>query len=418
MNPNVSLIDWFTHQGLGMDNARIGAAAIMFLGVVVVAVLANFIAKAIVLRVVERAVRRSKAQWDDTFLTNKFFERLSHLAPAIVLHNLGPLALANFPEATDAVRTMATIYMAAVGISVVSGALNAGLDIYETLKVSKKVPIKSVVQVLKIILYFVGTIFILSQLLGQSPLVFLSGIGAFTAVLLLIFKDAILGLVAGIQLSAQDMVAKGDWISMPKFGADGDVIDVSLTTVKVQNWDKTISMVPTYALISDSFQNWRGMTESGGRRIKRSVSIDMNSVRFVDATLFERFEKVEFLQDYLKTRNKEIEAFNREHKVDSSLPINGRRMTNLGTFRAYLEGYLRNHAQIHDSMTFLVRQLAPTEHGVPMQIYVFSRDQDWANYESIQADIFDHILAVLPMFELRVFQNPSGADLRALANAD
>jgi miniconductance mechanosensitive channel len=246
---------------------------------------------------------------------------------------------------------------------------------------------------------------------------FLSGLGALTAVLLLVFKDTILGFVAGIQLSANKMVAVGDWIEMPKYGADGDVIDVALTTVKVQNFDKTITTIPAYALISDSFKNWRGMFQSGGRRIKRAVHIDMQTVMFCNEEMLARFAKIQYISEYIQRKKEELEKHNAKHQVDNSNLVNGRRMTNVGTFRAYVTEYLKNHPKIHRELTFLVRQLAPGESGLPIEIYVFTNDTEWAHYEAIQADIFDHILAVLPEFDLRVFQNPSGMDFHALQNA-
>jgi miniconductance mechanosensitive channel len=229
-----------------------------------------------------------------------------------------------------------------------------------------------------------------------------------------VFKDSILGLVASVQLSSNDMVRIGDWIEMPKYGADGDVIDVTLHTVKVRNWDKTITTIPSYALISDSFKNWRGMSESGGRRIKRAINLDMTTVKFVDSELLDRLNKIQLLKPYILARIKEIDEYNRTNDVDQSVLVNGRNMTNVGTFRAYIAAYLRNHPKINQDLTFLIRQLPPNEHGLPMEVYVFSADQVWANYESIQADIFDHILAVLPYFDLRAFQSPSGYDMRSL----
>ncbi len=259
-----------------------------------------------------------------------------------------------------------------------------------------------------------GGVFVLSIVLQKSPLVFLTGMGAMTAILLLVFKDAILGLVAGIQLMANDMVRPGDWIEMPKYGADGDVIDVSLTTLKVRNWDKTITTVPTYALISDSFKNWRGMEDSGGRRIKRSISIDLDSIRHCDDEMLDRFEKIDRIRDYvLETRARIAEA-NRDATIDAALPVNGRQMTNIGTFRKYMEAYLREIPEVHPEMTFLVRQLQPTERGLPIEIYVFSKDQRWVQYEAIQADIFDHFFASLPYFDLRAFQLPSGRSVERL----
>jgi miniconductance mechanosensitive channel len=258
---------------------------------------------------------------------------------------------------------------------------------------------------------------VLSLVLGRNPFVLLTGLGAMTAVLMLIFKDAILGLVAGVQLSANRMVSLGDWIEMPKYGADGDVIDVALTTVKVQNWDKTITTIPTYALISESFKNWRGMSESGGRRIKRAVQIDIASIRFCDDDMLARYARIQHVSKYLADKQDELTRWNADHGVDASSAANGRRLTNVGTFRAYVVAYLRHHPLIHQDMTFLVRQLAPTAEGLPIEIYVFSRDQRWSYYEDLQADIFDHVLAVAREFDLRVFQRPAGSDFRQLGPA-
>ena len=290
--------------------------------------------------------------------------------------------------------------------------LNAAVDIVRSSRFSRDLPVKSVVQVVKLVLYGITTIAVVSLIIGQSPSLLLGGLGAMTAVLMLVFKDPILGLVAGIQLSANQMLARGDWIEMPKYGADGDVLEVALTTVKVQNWDKTITTIPTYALITESFKNWRGMSESGGRRIKRAINIDISSIRFCDQEMLERFSKIQYITEYLENKRKEISTWNAERNVDASDPLNRRQLTNVGTFRAYIVAYLRHHPMIHPEMTFLVRHLPPTEHGLPIEIYVFSRDQEWSNYEGIQADIFDHILAIAPAFDLRVYQSPSGGDVR------
>jgi miniconductance mechanosensitive channel len=260
-------------------------------------------------------------------------------------------------------------------------------------------------------------VLVLSTLLDKSPIYLLSGLGALTAVLLLVFRDAILGFVAGIMISVNQLARIGDWIEMPKAGADGDVIDISLTTVKVQNWDKTITTIPAYDLISSSFKNWRGMSESGGRRIKRALPIDMRSVRFADEEMVERWSRMDLLRDYLDGKQREIEEENTARGTDLSVLGNGRRMTNLGTFRAYCIAYLRNHPRIHQKMTFLVRQLAPTDRGMPLEIYVFTNDIRWAAYEAIQSDVFDHLLAVIEEFDLRVFQAPSGGDVQSALTA-
>lgn len=298
----------------------------------------------------------------------------------------------------------------------INALLNASLGIYNTYEISNRIPIKGFIQVFKIIIYFICFILIISILLNKTPIILFSSLGALTAVLMFIFKDPILGFIAGIQLSANQMVAKGDWISMPKYGADGNIIDIALTTVKIQNWDKTITTIPTYTLITESFKNWRGMSESGGRRIKRSINIDINTIRFCTEEMLSRFKEIHYISGYLKKTETETQVYNQKLNVDHSNLVNGRRMTNIGTFRAYVETYLRNQPMINKEMTFLVRQLAPTEHGLPIEIYVFSKVQEWGEYESIQANIFDHILAVVPEFDLRVFQDPSGRDFNKLTN--
>ena len=310
---------------------------------------------------------------------------------------------------------MATnLYMLVVGATTLSAMLAAVAVIWQKRDGYEHVPVHGFVQVAQILISFATAITCLSLLLNKSPTFFLSSLGALTAVLMLIFKDSILGLVAGIQIAANRMLHIGDWLEMPKYGADGDVIDISLSTVKVQNWDKTISTVPTYALISDSFKNWRGMSESGGRRIKRAVNIDMSSIGFLGEEAISRLRRIELLKPYIEQKLADVENHNKELGVDESSLINGRRLTNVGCFRAYLVAYLKHNPVINKNMTFLIRQLAPTELGLPMEIYVFSSDKVWANYEAIQSDIFDHVLASMPEFGLRVFQNPTGADFSKL----
>ncbi len=285
---------------------------------------------------------------------------------------------------------------------------------YETLPASRERPIKGYIQVLAIIMYIFGTIYAIGMLTGQSPWVILSGIGALTAVILLVFKDTILSFVAGIQISAYDLLHVGDWIEMPQYGADGDVIEIALHTVKVQNWDKTITVIPTYRFTQDAYKNWRGMTQAGGRRIKRAVYIDQNSVKFCDEEMIRRFERIYLIRDYVRQKKAEIEEYNRSIVADTSDVVNGRRMTNLGTFRAYAEAYIQNHPKVNKNLTMMVRHLAPGPNGLPIEIYLFTNDIRWKNYEAIQADIFDHLLAVIHQFDLRIFQNPTGNDFRRI----
>ncbi|MCD6388553.1 MAG: mechanosensitive ion channel, partial [Desulfobulbaceae bacterium] len=312
------------------------------------------------------------------------------------------------------IRRLCMTILVFLAARMIDSILRTVEEIYKRSEEAKKKPIGGFLSVVRIAMFIFAGIFIVSTLTDKSPWGIFSVLGGLMAVVLLIFKDTILGFVASLQLAGNDMVRVGDWIEMPKFEADGDVIDVSINTVKVQNWDKTISTIPTYALVTNSFKNWRGMSESGGRRIKRSLCLDMNSVRFCNAELLEKLNKFGLLKEYLQKKQEEIDLYNQEHNFDSSSVPNGRRQTNIGVFRAYVKSYLANHPKINKNMTFLVRHLPPTSKGLPMEIYVFSSDQVWANYEEIQADIFDHILAVLPEFGLRVFQEPSGLDFQSL----
>ena len=387
----------------------------LILIIIGVAILADFIVKRIIIQGIKQIAKKTKNSWDDIFVRRKVFNRLAHLAPAIIIF----YSLQYIFEAKGLVTFMGNLtqsYMVLVVLLVIDAFLNALHEIYRTLPISNGRNIKGYIQIVKIVFYFIGIIFIISIFSGETPKVLLGGLGAMAAVLMLIFKDTILGFVASIQLSANKMVNVGDWISMPDYNADGDVIDISLNTVKVQNWDKTIATIPTYALVSDSFNNWKGMEESGGRRIKRSINIDMKSVGFLDAEQIEKFRKYYVLKDYIEKKEKEITEYNKSLNLDEDTVTNGRKMTNLGTFRIYLENYLHNHPKIHQDMTFLVRHLQPSETGIPLEIYVFSKDQAWANYEGIQADIFDHVLAIMPEFGLRVFQNPTGDDFNKLVH--
>lgn len=390
--------------------------AFSLIGILVIAVIADFIAKRIILSLVERLAGKTKTEWDDYLVRRGVFSKLAHFVPAIIIYILAPLVINN-PTAIEVTRKVLQIYMLLVAVLTIDSFLSAIVDIYRSYSVSRKMPIRSVIQVIKIAVFLVIAVIILSIIIGRSPAFFIGGIGAMTAVLMLIFRDPILGFIAGIQLSANNMVQIGDWVELPKYGADGDVIDISLTTVKVQNWDKTISMIPTYALVSEGVKNWRGMSESGGRRIKRSINIDMSSVKFCDERMIEKFRKFQHITEYIEGKKKELSEYNKEKKIDDTELVNGRRLTNIGTFRAYLESYLKENPKINQNLTFLIRQLEPGPNGIPIEVYVFSNDQVWANYEAIQADIFDHIMAIIPEFELRVFQNPTGADFAELSNS-
>jgi miniconductance mechanosensitive channel len=408
------LQEWLLGHGVSEALTFYVARTFAVVAVLLLSAAANFVAKRYIVAGFTYAISRTKTRWDDSVLRQTTLKRLARLAPALVIYLLTPNALEGLDWAISFIRSAVMIYMIIILMLALDSLLNTAEDIYQKYRASKQVPIKGFIQVLKLIVYFLAAILVISILLNKTPVFLLSGIGALAAVMMLVFRDAILGFVAGIQLAANKMVSVGDWIEMPKYGADGDVLEVALTTVKVQNWDKTITTIPTYALISDSFKNWRGMSESGGRRIKRSVNFDMSSIRFCDEEMLARYEKIQYIAEYIEQKKDELEAFNQSTNVDNASLANGRRMTNIGTFRAYVIAYLRHHPMINQDMTFLVRQLQPSQYGLPIEIYVFSKDKVWANYEAIQADIFDHILAVVPEFDLRAYQNPTGADFRML----
>ncbi|MEK3734268.1 MULTISPECIES: mechanosensitive ion channel family protein [Paenibacillus] len=396
--------------GLETRTAGYLANVIMILLITGLSMVANFITKKIVLRIITHYINNNRYTWDNIILEKKVFQKLSHIVPALIIYYFASV----FPSYQIWIEKAAVVYIMVVMILVLDSFLNAVNAIYQTFEVSKIKPIKGYLQVVKIFIFIIGGILIIANLIGQSPLILLSGIGALSAVLMLVFRDSLLGLVAGVQLTTNDMVRVGDWIEMPKYGADGDVIDISLNTVKVMNFDKTITTIPSYALISDSFRNWRGMQASGGRRIKRPVYIDTSSIKFCTDEMIEKFKSIHYLADYISAKEEEIRAYNEERQIDTSNRVNGRAMTNIGVFRIYIENYLKQHPKIHKGMSLMVRQLEPGEHGLPLEIYAFSNDTNWVNYEGVQSDIFDHIFAIAPEFGLRLFQNPTGHDLQNL----
>lgn len=386
---------------------------LVLLSLLVTAWIVDIITKGILVRIVNGLASRTRATWDDVIIENGVVRQVAHLLPAAVIY-LGTPVVPGLPELlVNIVTNVAAAYAALIVILSLSALLTAANAIYEQRADAIRRPIKGYIQVAKIVLYCLGVILVISALLDKSPLILLSGFGALTAVLLLVFRDTILSFVASVQLSSLDMVRKGDWIEMPQYNADGDVIDVALHTIRVQNWDKTITTIPTNKLISDSFKNWRGMSESGGRRIKRSLVIDLQSIRFLERDEVEHFRRFALLRDYIARKEQELADYNKALDLPVDDAVNTRRLTNLGTFRAYVFNYLRNHPDIHKDMTLLVRQLQPAPEGLPIEIYCFTNTTAWNDFESIQADLFDHLLAILGEFELRAYQQPSGADLSA-----
>lgn len=388
-----------------------GAAMVL---VLLLALIATWAVRRSLLRFIHHVVRGNRLHWDDALVNNHFFQRLSWIVPVLVFHLAQDLLLPPESRGAEILHRLITAGFVLVGIGSINGLLGAANDIYRELRGKTGKTIRGYIDAAKILVYVLGLIFLIAILTDRSPWGLLSVMGGLTAVTMLVFRDSILGFIASIQLTGTDMVRVGDWIEMPAYDADGDVIEISIHAVRVRNWDKTITTIPTYALISKSFKNWRGMAESGGRRIKRSLNLDMTSIRFLSDEELDAMAGIQLLTDYIRTRQQEIEQFNRQHGIDTTEIINGRRQTNAGLFRAYVIAYLKQNPKIHKDMTFLVRQLKPGPEGLPLQIYVFSNDQAWARYEAIQADIFDHLIAALPRFGLRVFQYPSGYDFRKL----
>lgn len=411
------LYEWLLNLGLPMDLAKIISDYSGFLVVIAFALVVFYIARFVLLRWLHRLARKSTSKWDDAFFDRKVFKRLAYLIPAIIIHTGAPFVIPDYPLTLSVVLILIKIYILTVSVIAATSMLDAAHDIYNSYEISKTRPIKGFIQVGKIILYIIYAIILITILFLRSKgFGWLAGLGAFSAVLLLVFKDPILGFAGGIQLATNDMLRIGDWIEMPKYNADGVVLDITITTVKVQNWDKTITTIPTYFLVSDSYKNWRGMQESGARRIKRNIQIDLSSVKFCTAEMLERFAKYEYVSDYINRTEESILRYNKERNIDPEVLINGRRQTNIGVFRAYLTAYLKNNPNIHQELTLMVRQLQPTETGLPLEIYCFSKEQNWELFEEITADIFDHVLAGIKFFDLRLFQNPSGADFQNISH--
>ena len=403
---------WLEQFGLEFGGVM---SLLMVLGLIVlISVMIHLVLHRVVLAALQRRGQQSQRVWQQAITQYKLFQRVALLLQGVIISIQATLWLQRGSHTQAVIVTAAQVWILAFTLLSLFSLLDTLLALLRQSPISNQLPLRGIFQGLKLVAAILIGIMIVSLLMGKSPLLLLSGLGAMTAVLMLVFKDPILGLVAGIQLSANDMLKIGDWLEMPKYGADGAVTDIGLTTVKVRNWDNTVTTIPTYALISDSFKNWRSMSESGGRRIKRSLNIDTGSVHFLSEEEQRRLQRNPLLHSYLNDKTQELSRHNQEIAIDLASPLNGRRLTNLGTLRAYLEAYLRAHPRIHQNMTLMVRQLAPTPEGLPLEIYAFTNTTVWAEYESIQADIFDHILAVIDEFGLRVHQTPTGNDLRGM----
>lgn len=376
---------------------------VKYLIAIIFAYILFFITKRVVLKTISKIFEKTSTTLDDVLINKNVFSKLPYLIPLVFLYSLRDL----LPIFKIIDRLFLSLIAIIILISL-NALINAVNDVYRKTRFHEKLNIKSYIQLTKLFINVVGVIIITAIIAGKSPVYFLSGLGALTAVLMLVFKDTILSLVSSIQITSNNLFKVGDWIEAPQFGADGNVIDIALHSVKVQNWDKTISVIPTNKLINSSFKNWIGMSDSGGRRIKRSIKINMKSIKFCSNEMIEKYKSIDLINNYINTKMENIFVYNSEKNIDKNDLLNGRSLTNVGTFRAYIELYLKNHSKIHKEMTFLIRQLAPQSDGLPIEIYVFSNDTNWVNYESIQSDIFDHLLAILPEFELEIFQNISG----------
>ena len=402
------MLNLLTSKGLGLEMAHYVLLAIGSIFLLLVCLLGNFVTKKFIVKGIQKLIRNSKNDWDDILLEKKVFHSLSTLVPLIFIQYLSIPILSNFSFLIPFVHIVVKVSLVLVIASVMIKTLKTLDEVSTRIPYFKDKPIGSYVQLVNIMINVVAAILIFATILNRDPLALLGALGALTAVLMLVFKDTILGLVASIQLSSHDMVRVGDWVSMPKYETDGDVLEITLNTVKIQNWDKTISTIPTYAFISGSFKNWRGMADSKGRRIKRSVNINMMSIRFCTDEEITQYKSVELLKDYIESIQNEISSHNETNRHDKAYLLNGRNLTNIGLFREYAHQYLSANENLRMDLTLMVRQLEPTENGLPIEVYCLSNNIEWVEYERIQADIFDHLLSSISNFDLEIFQNPTG----------
>ncbi|WP_456421760.1 mechanosensitive ion channel family protein [Lutibacter sp.] len=397
---------------MNANTVYISRTIILFSLLIVLCLFVWWLSKKIFNYTIPKVTSKTKTLWDDIIFNKKVINAVSRLLPAILFNYYTPIIFADFSFIVPFLTGITSVFIILVAVEIFSSLLNSATEILSNIERFKDKPLYSFSQLAKIIVYSIATILIISILINKNPLFLLSGIGAMAAIILLIFKDSILGFVASIQLSGNNMVRVGDWVTVEKYGADGDVIEINLTTIKVQNFDKTITTIPTYAFISDSFTNWRGMEESGGRRIKRAINIKIDSIQFCSNEMLERYKKYHLISNYIQKKQKEIDDYNSKNSIDKVELINGRHLTNIGVFRAYIEEYLKHNPNVNTEMTCMVRQLPPTEYGVPIEIYAFSKNKDWTKYEAIMADIFDHLFAATKNFNLKIFERPSTGDFK------
>ena len=405
------LNSWLTEMGLAASNVNLVRTLILFVLIALVIAIIWWLTRKILIQILHMVVNKSKTKWDDFLVKRRFFSAFSNLLPLLFMDHFVYTVFYSYPNLVTLFAKATDIAMVFVILVSINRFLSAAADVLSEKETLRDKPIHSYFQLTKILVAGFMIILALSILTERSPVYFLTSLGAATAILLLVFKDTILGFVGSIQLAANDMVRIGDWITMEKYGADGDVVEINLATVKVQNFDKTITTIPTYSFISDSFKNWRGMQMSEGRRIKRAINIEIHSIRFADASLLERVAKIDLLSNFAKQKEAELELFNNENRKHHEVLVNGRRQTNIGLYRRYINNYLMQNNLINQEMTLMVRQLAPSEFGVPIEIYCFSTKKDWESYEVIVADIFDHLFASTSYFDLSVFERPSSSSM-------
>lgn len=401
------LFDILVSEGINTTVATYINMFVLLVVLLVIVFIIDFITRKILIATFSRFATKSKTSFDDMLISNKAPRNIAHIIPLLLAIEFVPFVLSDFPYTKNVIQKALLVFGIVLTLWIARSILNTLKDYFKTLPRLKDKPVDSYIQVFMIFAWFIGFLSILAILTSRTFIEYITGIGAASAIIILIFRDTILGFVASIQVSINDMVRIGDWITFEKYGADGDVVEINLSTVKVQNFDKTITTIPTYALISDSFKNWRGMTNSDGRRIKRALNIKLNSVKYLSKTDLENYSKIDIISTYIENRSQKIDNYNTDNSVDKSLLLNGRNLTNIGLFRKYAETYLQNHSAINKDMMIMARQLAPTSQGIPIEIYAFSTDKRWENYEYILADIFDHLIAAVPYFELELFELPN-----------
>jgi miniconductance mechanosensitive channel len=411
-NYNHFFYDYFVSIGSSSYAAKFLNLLALSIILCVVIFLIDFIIRKILVQIFSQFASRSKTNFDDLLVSNKVPRNVAHIIPLLVAIEFVPVVFYDFKSFENVAERGLKVFAIVLTLWIVRSLLNTLKDYFKTLPNLKDKPIDSYIQVFMIFAWVIG-IFSAFAIITRIPFYsFLTGLGAASAVIILIFKDTILGFVASIQVSINDMVRIGDWITFEKYGADGNITEINLATVKVQNFDKTITTIPTYALISDSFKNWRGMTNSDGRRIKRSLTFAMNSIKYLSKDDVVKLKKIQLISAYLDKRQEDIDAFNENHNIDKSLLLNGRNLTNIGVFRKYIDAYINNHSAINKDMIIMVRQLEPKAQGIPLEIYAFSSDKRWENYEYIMADIFDHLIAAVPYFDLEIFELPSNSTFK------